>query len=269
MPHVATSRADDLELVDDDGGKINFESVGHGGLEDHRSARTHQLQRGFESLHASCRLHHGAHAAPRFEPSVARVHDFSANATSDLQIFVMVADQRHWAARRSQAHDGQQSQLPVAQHDDTVIITKVIEAVCGGGEWFREHRCIVRYVIRYSHEVPFGKRESFGQRAVPCSDPEHGPPGAVVSVPGQAIVAGSTPRVDVANNPFPEPRRVARFEHIRHELVSQDSTVRHVSARDLDVRIADAGNAHAKQRFSGLRHGCRVVVGQPWGGVGE
>ena len=92
-----------------------------------------------------------------------------------------------------------------------------------------------------------------------------------------AGVAGAAGGVDLADHAPPHPLPGAlRLLHHAHELVAGDAAERVVAAPQLEVGVADTGEAHPHQRFAGCRsrhlfvfqaYGYSVVATSPGGGA--
>jgi hypothetical protein len=63
-------------------------------------------------------------------------------------------------------------------------------------------------------------------------------------------LTGPTPNVDLSDDALADELAVRRFLYDTDELVAQDSVEASVTARNLDVGVADAGQHNPDQTFS-------------------
>jgi hypothetical protein len=58
-------------------------------------------------------------------------------------------------------------------------------------------------------------------------------------------------RVDVTHHTTTDPSRVVVFDDFADHLVTEHAAVVHVAARELQIGVAHAGEAHTDERFAG------------------
>ena len=139
-------------------------------------------------------------------------------------------------------------------------VGRVGQNVQGGGDGLGEHRVLVGHRVRYVHEAAFRDRQALGERAVAAYDAKHRPRRAVMLVAAKTRRASAARRVDIGDDAASDPARRVRLQHFTDELVSEHAAKAHVAARELQIRVADARDAHPDQGFPGGSHGFGVVL---------
>ena len=105
-----------------------------------------------------------------------------------------------------------------------------------GGQWLDEQGRAVADGVRDLVEVGLRDAHPFGHGAVVVEDAQNGPVRAVLGTAGVAGVATPAGVVDLGRHP-------ASVRRFADELVAEHPSESHVTARQLQVGLADAGGA--------------------------
>jgi hypothetical protein len=145
-----------------------------------------------------------------------------------------------------------QPELAVSEHDDTrfSLFWELIQHVRGRSQRLGEHRLLVGHAVRDRDQATFRHDQSLCQCAVSTRDAEHSAPGAMMAVPFGAVRASLTAGVDVCDHPAPAPARCIAFEDLPDEFVPEHTVEAEVATHQLQVRVADTGQAHRDERLT-------------------
>lgn len=256
---VAAARADEAHLVDDEWREIERELRRHRGLQYDGAARRYEGQGAREAALGPGRLHHERGASARCVERVLqdRPHPKSGRQSELVRV---VSDQGGRHAVTGEGGRAEDPELAVSEHDRPVDALRVdlVEHVERRGERLGEDRTLVADARGHFNEAPLGDDELFGERAAATDDAEHGARRAVVGVSGGAGRARAAAGVDVGDDALPKPGGVVGFRHLADELVARHAAEAHVAARELEVRVTDAGGMNANARLAGSASGSRM-----------
>ena len=162
----------------------------------------------------------------------------------------MPAYQRRRKTAGPKSAGNQLAQLAIPENHSHACFSGcgVVQNMQCGCERLCEHGEIVDQTIGDAHQATLGNRESFGEGARTAQNPQDCSSLAVVPI-DSAARAVTAARIDVSHDPRSDETAVIRLEHLAYELVSRHPAKVHITAGELQIRIADASNAHRHERF--------------------
>jgi hypothetical protein len=186
----------------------------------------------------------------------------------ERQFVFMFAVHHHARNRGAQHSRDELPEFPIAQNSSDAKLTRgqLFENLTCRGQRLDEHGLFVVHVVRHEVQIFERQRQVLGESAVVRDNAQHGASRAVGFESAAAELAGTEAvgracDVDLAADAAAQPLAARGRRHTTNcgdfgdELVSWRAAKLVVSAENLDVGIANAGQPHAKERPAGP---------QPW-----
>lgn len=249
----AASRADDLDLVDDDGGEVHGIVPGDGCFQDDRPAWLNNLEGRREAGRRASTIGDDVE-------NPAKVADFvegvSENAFSRRgQLLGMLADQVNMGTEEAGDPGAKEAELAVAENGDGNAGAELDlfgDPECGG-QRFDEYGRLVIDRIRNFMKIAGRDGHEVGHRSVVVENPENGSMGTMVGMARLANWATPASVIDLGDDSF-------SVVGLSDELVAKYAFESHVAARELNVGITDSDEADLENDLVSEQLGFDEVV---------
>jgi threonine synthase len=143
----------------------------------------------------------------------------------------------------------EQAELAVAQNRNRRARRnrRLVEDFAGGGEGFDENGVMRGYGGGDGMKVAVGQSKELGKSPGVAEDAKDGAVGAMAAESAATPIAEVAVQVDFSGDPFsPQGRRVG-FDHFANELVTGPAAKAVVTAKQLEISVADAGSEQANE----------------------
>lgn len=246
--------ADERDLIDDDGGHVEGDGFGDGGLHDNASAGAGHGDGGGEAGRGAGGIDGDVEGAGAASDDAAAFGDGNFGGVAAEEVDLGAAGLEHLG--------DEEAEFAIAENGDALgaQAAELLLDLAGGGDGFDEDGFFVREGRGDGEEVRFGEREILGEGAGVLDDAEDGTGGAVAFEAFLAGGAGVAGEVDFADDTLADPGGGVRFFDDADELMAGATGEAVVSAEEFEIGVADAGEGEADAGVAAGSAGLRDLM---------
>ena len=126
----------------------------------------------------------------------------------------------------------------------------LVQDLQGRSQRLSEDRPPVADIVGHDQQISRRQAKIFSERAVPPAYSERGSIGTVAWIVPPAKITLAAPHINLANDALSDLRTVRGFLDDTDKLMSERAAKIGVTARDLDVRVANSRHLHPNQRLA-------------------